>query len=153
MWEPVGDSYTLVTNDMVNKKIVAGVSLILTLLFVSLNYIGTFQLCGGKVYGSCMESLHSFFTIFVPILPFFLFALITYFLPEKVYQLWLKFALPALALSMILIAMTTDTPAPAGFGGPGWGYGKGDVALYTSALFVLVSICVIVGAWLAYREK
>ena len=137
---------------MVNKKIVAGVSGLLALLTIVMGTLQPFRLCGDS-WRSCMDFNYVVDLTMVPTIPFFLFALITYFLPEKVYQLWLKFALPALALSMILIAMTTDTPAPAGFGGPGWGYGKGDVALYISALFVLVSICVIVGAWLAYREK
>ena len=126
-----------------SKRINVITSGLATLIFLILNQIGTFQLCGGKVYGSCMDSLHNFFEIFVPILPFFVFALITYFLREEVYKAWVRIALWMLGISMILIAVAPE--AQTGGFGPQISFGKPDVALLTSVGLVFISIAVI--AW------
>jgi hypothetical protein len=85
-----------------------------------------------------------------PFVPLFFFSLITYFMRDEVFKLWVKFALPATATSMLLIFLTKDS-TPGGFG-PQIAFGKGDVALATTALFVLISIGIIVFALIKNRR-
>ena len=135
---------------MLNKKVVVGVSVLAVGVFLALNHIGTFELCGGKVYGSCMDSLHSFFGIFLPIVPFFVFALITYFMRDEVYKTWVRVAFWMLGISMILIAITPG--AQTGGFGPQISFGKPDVAFLACLLFVLVSIVLIAWKYFLLRK-
>ena len=142
--------------------------LLAAFLFVTaslfLNYIGTYAACGVDTHNStlfflvltkflhldCVDTLFYSSIVLLPVFPLFLFSLITYFMREEVYKAWIKFALWALGISMVLIAITPDMPA-SGFG-PQISFGKSDVALLTSALFVIVSIVLIVRAHLKTRK-
>jgi hypothetical protein len=95
--------------------------------------------------------LHSFFTVFLPVFPFFLFSLLTYFLRDDAFRKWARFAIPATFVSMVLIAITPDSYAN-GFG-PQVSIGKGDAALVLSALFVLISLSIIGRAYLRPASK
>src|ERR1051325_9431162 len=136
---------------MLTKKVITFASGLIVAVFLILDSIGTFRLCGGKVYGSCMESLHSSLGIFLPVFPFFIFAVIAYFLREEVYKTWVRVALVWLAISMILIAITPDI-TPGGFG-PQISFGKSDVALLTSGASVIISIVTIAWKYFSPRKR
>ena len=133
------------------KKYVFLISFLAVTLLIGADYLGTDTLCGGSQYTRCMRELHSFFTIFIPVFPLFFFSLITYFLRDEVFETWAKFAIPGVLASMVLIYITTDTVG-GGFG-PQIMFGKGDTALLTSALFVILSAGIVVWKYFATRPK
>ena len=127
---------------MISKqKLLLGSGLASAVLLAA-NYMGTFQLCGAKQYGSCMETLASTIIVLIPILPLFLFSLITYWMPETIYRAWFKFALVWIPLSMLLIFISPEYSSD-------WMYRieKGTVAFGMSALFVIISILIIGGMY------
>jgi hypothetical protein len=134
-----------------NKKITIIGSGAAAMLLVIVDSVGTDTLCGGSEYTGCMRGLHSFFTVFLPVFPFFLFSLLTYFLRDDAFRKWARFAIPATFVSMVLIAITPDSYAN-GFG-PQVSIGKGDAALVLSALFVLISLSIIGRAYLRPASK
>ncbi len=104
--------------------------------------------CHANYTGWC-ESISSiidfcgpFLVVFIGL---FIFSLITYFLPDRVFRLWSRFALVWIPLSMIAIAVSPE------YGG-GWSglypVEKGTVAFAMSAVFVAVSALIVVGVWL-----
>ena len=134
---------------LLKRNFVLPVSFILVVIYIALDHLGTYELCG-RVYGTCMHSLHNVFIIFTPILPLFVFALITYFMREEVYKAWIRFAIPMLGISMLLTAIMPDSQG-GGFG-PQISFGKPDIALLASAIFVIVSIIIIVKKYLQLRK-
>ena len=123
---------------MLTKKIVSLVSGIISLTLFTLDRIGTDKLCGGNQYTSCMQSVHSYFVIFFPIFVVFLFALITYWMREEIYQAWFRFARWWIPLSILLIFL-----APEYSSNILSSVEKGSVAIAMSAIFVIVSIFII----------
>lgn len=124
---------------MINKRIVLLGSGIIAVVLLALNQIGTFRLCGGQEYGQCMDFAYSLIINFFPFVPLFLFSLITYKMRDEVYRAWLRFAYVWVPLSMVLIFLapqySTDWMYPVE---------KGTVAFLTSALFVIISLILIV---------
>lgn len=126
---------------MINKKaLICGAGL-LNVVTCVLAFIDTDRLCS---FGDtiCMRMWHGTIVNLYPIIPLFVFALITYFMREEVYRAWVKFAIPATLLSMLLIYLTPESSGGSGFG-PQIVLGKGDTALVTAAIFVIVSIVII----------
>ena len=70
---------------------------------------------------------------------------------EDVFRIWVKFAIPGVLLSMFLMFITPEGSA-GGFG-PQIVFGKSDTALATSALFVVISIIIVLIAWARGRGK
>lgn len=85
-----------------------------------------------------------------PLILLFIFSLITYFMRDSVFRAWAWFAIPATLVSMLLIYITPEYSG-GGFG-PQISVGKGDVALLTSAVFVVVSIVVIVTSYVVRKK-
>lgn len=123
----------------------SGVVAVVTLL---LAVIDTDHLCssGDTI---CMSVWHSVILNFLSVIPFFLFSLITYKMPEKVFRAWAWFALPWTALSMVLIYMSPEY-GQSGFG-PSISLDKGFVAFLMAGSFVLVSIVIIIVRYLSLR--
>ena len=137
---------------MNTKIILLAVSGIISVLLLVLNHVGTENLCvwsGGDT--ACISKWFDIIITFIPILPLFLFSLITFFMREHVFRNWARFALPGVALSMLLTFLTPE-PETGGFG-PQIVLGKSDTALVTSALFVLISVGIIVGTYIATRSR
>ena len=67
--------------------------------------------------------------------------LIIFWMREEVYRTWVKIALWLLAISMVLILLAPN--AQTGGFGPQISFGKPDVALFTSATLVIVSVITI----------
>ncbi len=147
-----------------NKKIILTISGFAALLLFSIDALGTYKICGVENDGNtflywlissnlhldCINFIYGILIVFLPILPFFLFALITYFMREEVYRAWIRFAIPMLGISMLLTALMPDSQG-GGFG-PQISFGKPDVALLTSAIFVVISIILIARSYLSLRK-
>ena len=122
-----------------NKKTILIVSGLITGILLVANWIGTFQLCGGREYGQCMDYSYSTMINFLPIIPLFLFSLITYKMRDEVYMAWLRFARVWIPVSMILIFLAPEYSSD-------WMYSieKGPIAFFSSLLFVIIALTLIV---------
>lgn len=102
-------------------------------MLLVVNFIGTYKVCSNIF--ECTELLVASMLILFPIIPLFLFSLITYKMSETVFQDWWRFARIFIPLAMFLILIT---PAYT----HNWMFPvvKGTVAVTLSALFVLISI-------------
>lgn len=116
-----------------------------TVIF-AIGLMGTYSLCANN--DGCANTLHLFFQIFLPTLPLFVFSLVTYFLPKRVFKMWFRFAVVWIPLSIILIAFT-----PEYAGDFLYSYGKGVIAFYSSILFSIISIGIILFAWLGKKKN
>ena len=109
-----------------------------------------FKFCG-ETWRDCMHLNFVAVQTLFPIIPLFLFSLVTYFMRESVYSMWAKFAIPATLFSILAIFFTQDSSG-GGFG-PQLSFGKGDVALICGALFVLISLAIIAYGYLRPSQK
>ena len=127
----------------------------LTILILIWNYIGNYAICdhllSGGSAGNCPVILTAIGINILPTIPLFLFSLITYKMPEKVFQAWAWFALPWSALSMALIYMAPEY-GQSGFG-PSISLDKGFVAFLMSGTFVILSILIIAVRYLTLRFR
>ena len=119
------------------KKYILIFSSIFTILLLISGIARPFKLCAD--YWKCMELNHSFFVTFSPILPVFIFSLITYFLSEAIFSAWYKFSRIYIPICIGLILITPE------YGGGSFIYPiqKGSVAFYTSLLYFGISIIII----------
>ena len=121
------------------KKSVLCLSGIVSILLITLDRVGTFRLCGANTYGSCMDVAYNVIILFLPVLPLFLFSLITFKMSEGVFQAWWRFARVFVPLAMFLILIT-----PAYTHNWMFPVTKGTVAVALSLLFVVVSLVQII---------
>lgn len=130
-------------------------SAVLSILIIVWDFVGNYTICdtvmtnGAETY--CPEILTAAGLTVVPILPLFLFSLITYFMREEVFKLWVKVAIPLALVSMMLIYLTPEQYA-GGFGTQ-LSVGKGDTALASTVVLVVVSVVVIVIGYLRIRKS
>ena len=121
------------------KKSVLFVSGIFVIVLVLLEYFGTYKVCDyisiNGHEGSCPFMMSDVVLIFLPVLPLFLFSLITYKMSEAVFQDWWRFARVFVPFAMLLILI-----APAYTHNWMFPVIKGTVAVILSGLFVLVSL-------------
>lgn len=113
---------------------------------VLFDYIGTYAWCDyfmqdGHI-GSCPFVLSDIETLFFPFIPLFILSVIAYFLREEVFQSWWKFARVATPLSIALILL-----APSRSHDWMFPIEKGNVAFFTSLIFIIVSTIVIIRAY------
>lgn len=133
-----------------SKWVIVGVSLLLVGILAVWDTVGNYKICDAFFveghFGSCPRWMGDFEVLLFPALPLLIFAMITFFLRDSVFQTWARFAVPATVLSMLAILLTQNSPG-GGFG-PQLSFGKGDVALITGFLFVIISIVIIVRGYL-----
>ena len=91
-----------------------------------------------------MVIVSPYLDIFIPL---FLFSLITYKMREEVYQAWFRFVCWWIPLSVLLIFIAPEYSHD-------WLYPieKGSVALLTSAIFLIVSLLIIVAKYISLRR-
>ena len=126
-----------VTN-MVTKKNTLLVCASASMILLTLNWIGTFRLCGAAEYGTCMDNLYAAMIVFTPILPFTLLAFIVYFLRDEVFQTWIKFALVWVPLTMFLTLLAPE------YSNSLLSIVKSSVSFWFSATFLVVSLVIII---------
>lgn len=125
---------------MSNKNLIILASGTVTLVLIVLNSIGNFTLCGSVEWGSCIDYLANLETAFLPLIPLFIFSAVTYFMPERVFKAWAKFAVIWIPLSMLAILVA---PEYDGAFIPLFPVIKGTVAFGMSAFFALISTVLI----------
>jgi hypothetical protein len=106
-------------------------------VFIS-DLVGTEKICGGSEFYGCMSRLHSFIVALYILVPAAVLGTVGFFLAERAYSAWSRFARWAVPLSILLVAL-----APAY--GSDWylPIEKGTVALATMLVFSIVSIVII----------
>ena len=82
----------------------------------------------------CINILHTYYSHLLPVVPFFIFAVITSFFPINVFKAWSRFAIIWLVLSIIAIAFTPEYSGDFIFP-----IVKGSVAAGLSVLFLIIS--------------
>ena len=129
---------------MLIKKYTLIISSAFSVIVVIWDYIGNYQLCGGKEWGNCVDNLAGIELLFFPFIGAFIFSLITYFMREEIYRAWFKFARWWIPLSIVLIFILPEYSHD-------WLFPieKGAGVFVTSALFVLISAVIII--WKYWR--
>ena len=133
---------------MISKRNTLLVSGFLAVIVLIWDYLGNFRLCGSRGWGGCVDVLASVEILFVPILPFFLFSLVTYWMREEIYQAWFRFARWWIPISMLAIFIAPEYSHD-------WLYPieKGGVALVSSIIFCAVSILIIGVKYVSLRRS
>lgn len=134
---------------MKKKTILLIFSGIMSLILIVLNYIGTFHLCGGYYYGTCMDVLADIIIIFLPIIPLFIFSLITYKMREEVFEIWWKFARIFTPLIMLAVYIAPSYPSNSYFPIEG----EGSVLLYFCLNFIISSTLLIISKYQSLKNN
>ena len=132
---------------MITKKSLLWFSGLLTGLVILWDYVGNYKLCGGEVEVTCAHFLGNIELIFFLVIPIFIFSLITYWMRNEVFSIWLKFTYFWIPVSVIAIILTPETT------GSLFEIDKGFISLVFSALFVILSILIIIISNLLNRRK
>ncbi len=88
----------------------------------------------------------------LPFLPLFLFSVITFRARESIYRPWYRLTIWWIPISLLLILITPPAEVGGSFG-PQLSLGKGDVAFVTSALYAIISFCIVVWTWVVSHDK
>lgn len=123
--------------DMLTKKRILFVAIVGMVLCVVFIFSREFKICPAYSYSSCAGLLDSFANLILISFPLFLFSLITYKLPERVYRTWSRFALWWIPLSMLLILVVPS------YDGSLVPVDKGRTALATSLFFLIISLTIV----------
>jgi|SRR3989338_4609629 len=136
---------------MMSKKIWLLVSGIIVMLLIFWDVVGNYRLCDFFIdngsAGKCPSTLASLETMLLPVIPLFIFYLIVFFLKDDVYRTWSKFVIWWIPLSMLAIFMAPEYSHD-------WMFRveKGSVALAMSAIFIIVSVLIIIVKYLSLKK-
>lgn len=131
------------------KRILAFISGTTSLTLIILNSVGTFKLCGGVNYGSCMDIVSDVMIVFSLFFPLFLFSLITYKMREESFQAWWKLARVWIPASMLAIII-----APSYASSWLFPIEKGNVAVFLSlGFFIASALLLISNSYLSGKGK
>ncbi|MDP3965649.1 MAG: hypothetical protein Q8Q13_02515, partial [bacterium] len=141
-----------VIKTMTRKKILLIVSALLSVGLLAWNYVGNYRVCdlltkAGSA-SNCPFILTEIGINLLPIIPLFLFSLITYRMREEVYTAWFRFVRWWIPLSMFLILIAPEYSND-------WMYPveKGGVAFAVSIVFCVVSILIIAMKYISLRKS
>lgn len=83
----------------------------------------------------------------LPIIPLFLFSIITYKMRDEVYRAWTRFSYVWIPLSMVAIFLAPEYSAD-------WMFPieKGSVAFFSSLIFAVISLLLIIYKYFASRR-
>jgi hypothetical protein len=132
---------------MISKKILLIVSGLGAIILISLDYVGTSQLCGGRQYTVCMGNLYNVMINFLPIIPLFLLSLITYKMREEIFRAWLKFSYVWIPLTMLAILVSPE------YGNALLPIEKGTVGVFFSLLYIIISLLIIAYKYFTLKSK
>lgn len=136
---------------MINKKTLLTASGILTGLTIVMGTLEPFRLCGDS-WRKCMDLNYNIDLVILPIIPLFLFSLITYKMRDEVYKAWFRFSYVWIPLSMILIFLAPEYPTSGGFLSL-YAATKGSVAFVSSTFFVAISLILVVYKHITSRRS
>ena len=95
----------------------------------------------------CMRRWDIVLITLVPILPLFIFSLITYKMREEIFRVWSMFAVIWIPLSMFLILIAPE------YGNDFVPIEKGTIAFFSSVLFCIISTGLIIWKHMATRPR
>jgi len=95
-------------------------------------------LCPSSSYNSCAIFFDRFAESLTPVFPFLAFSISSYFMSDRVFRTWSRFAVIWVPLSIVAIALTPEYSGDFLFP-----IVKGTVALGISLLFVIISLGII----------
>ncbi len=136
------------------KKYILWISFFVSTFLIIVDRIGNVIFCSflgyydGHVY-SCLDFISPIETMLFPLLPVFLFSLITYKMRDEVFQTWIKFTKWFIPLSMFLILITPT--ANGGYFVSLWD--NQMTAIFTSFLYTLLSLILIIYKSIKLRGK
>ena len=126
------------------KRVFWGSGTIVALL-VLLGTVGD-QVCGeGNI--RCMVKITNIIQMLYPFFPLFFLSLITFWMREEIFRVWLRFACWWIPLTIILVAISPSTSADFQI------IDREFVAMVFTLLFTLVSLILIAYKSLALRKK
>ena len=130
------------------KKGLVVLSVIGLVIFVLFTFSREFGFCSTNSYSSCGVFFDGLGEALLPMFPLLLFSLVTYFMPEKIFKTWSRFALVWIPVSMIGIFLAPEYSGD-------WLYPvtKGSVAFLTSILFTIISSLIILFVFLFSKKK
>lgn len=129
-----------------NKRTVLAISFTGSLVFLVTLFAKQLGLCS-VVNSSCVEIFDPIAENFSAFIPLLLVALITYKVREEVYRTWFRFARIWIPLSMLAILVAPEYSSD-------WMFSieKGTVAFFSSVLFVLISLIIVLVSWSTTRK-
>ncbi|HFC11063.1 MAG TPA: hypothetical protein ENJ75_02660 [Candidatus Kaiserbacteria bacterium] len=127
------------------KKKILLTSGIITSGLVTIEIFGTYQLCNNNIF--CVNVLDVLFINLLPIIPLFLFSLITYKMHNNIYRVWLRFSYIWIPLAMLAVFFAPEYSAD-------WMFPvvKGTVAFFSSALYTIFSTIIVLWLWAKQRD-
>ena len=134
------------------KKNTFLISVVFSAVWFIINYNGTYFWCDIIIrdghYGHCPFILADVLDIFLVVIPFSIFSLITYPMKEEIFQSWWKFSRIWMPLSMLSILIS---PSYAN----NWMFPieKGNVAFFLSLAFVCISVFIIINQLFKIRKR
>ena len=128
---------------MKKKEILLG-SWLVAIVLLLISKVGTFSLCDGNY--SCAHALANILRSLIPLLALAPLSLIFYFLRDEVFKAWVKFALWWIPLSIVLSYLTPENNEL-------FPTGPGVTAYILSALFVLISLIIVLVKSLSLRKQ
>jgi small-conductance mechanosensitive channel len=132
------------------KKNVFAASGITAGALVIWDYVGNVSWCtwGGVLHRDCLHFFSGVEVVLIPILPLFLFSLLTYRMHDEVFRAWWNFArwiVPIIALATLLANMMPSNR----------GFFNMDALIYLLVLVPLYAVFILVSLWKivrTYRE-
>ena len=123
---------------MMTKKQILWIGFLGIIAFLVSVFSIDIKLCPSYSYSSCSQ-FFSFFgeTIFI-FIPLFLLSLITYKMRDNIFQTWFKFARIWVPLTIILVLLSPE------YGNALLPVEKGTVSFFMSALFLIISLIIII---------
>lgn len=127
------------------KKNILFIAGIISAILLGINQVGVYKMCSNMF--ECTELLSKSVLILFPIIPLFLFSLITYKMREEIFQSWWRFARIWIPISMVTILL-----APSYTHNWMFPITKGSVAFFLSGIFIVVSLVKIVLEWMKSKK-
>ncbi len=137
---------------MRRKRTVLIFSVVVSGFLLVWNVMGNYAICNFLVTDGALTNCPFILTKvginFFPIIPLFLFSLITYKMRDEIYRAWLRFAYVWIPLSMVAILLAPEYSGD-------WMYPvvKGTVAFFSSVLFALVSLGIIIWRYATVKDR
>ena len=148
MGQTLDNEHDLLTAEiMISKKNLLVIALGFIVTFFVFAFAQEISLCPAYSYSACMGIFNGLAEALLPVFPLFLFSLITYKMREEVYQAWFRFVRWWIPLSVLLIFIAPEYSHD-------WLYPieKGSVVFLTSAIFLIVSLLIIVAKYISLRR-